>query len=154
MLKSLELKVPPLIVVIAAGLAMWATARMLPGFSFQIRGSAWIALILAGLGIGIVVAGVTGFKIHRTTMNPLKPQAATTIVTTGIYRFTRNPMYLGIVLVLVGWTVYLANVAAAPWLIAFVTYMTKFQIEPEERALQALFGQEYAEYAAKVRRWL
>ncbi len=153
-MKSLELKIPPLIVVIVTGLGMWATSRALPGFSFRVWGGIWTALMPVGLGVGIVTAGVVSFRLHRTTMNPLKPQAATTIVTTGIYRFTRNPMYLGIVLVLVGWTVYLANVAAAPWLIAFVAYMTKFQIEPEERTLLALFGREYTEYAAKVRRWL
>ncbi len=154
MVKSLELKVPPLIVVIIAGLGMWATARAFPGLSFQIRGGAWIALTLAALGIGIIAAGVLTFRIHHTSLNPLKPEAATKIITSGLYRFTRNPIYLGLALVLAGWSVYLAHVAAALWLIAFVRYMTKFQIEPEEHALRALFGQDYDEYSAKVRRWL
>ena len=84
----------------------------------------------------------------------MKPETTASIVTTGIYRVTRNPMYLGLAFVLMGWATYLANLAALLLVPAFVAYMTRFQIKPEERALLAKFGLSFAEYLAAVRRWI
>ena len=84
----------------------------------------------------------------------MKPETASSIVTVGIYRFTRNPMYLGLAFALAGWAIYLANLAALLIVPIFVAYMTQFQIKPEERALLAKFGADFAAYMAAVRRWL
>jgi protein-S-isoprenylcysteine O-methyltransferase Ste14 len=87
-------------------------------------------------------------------MNPTKPSATSSLVTNGVFRFTRNPMYLSLLLYLVAWAVYLANWLALLLVPVFMLYITRFQIKPEERALSAQFGPEYASYKARVRRWL
>ncbi len=87
-------------------------------------------------------------------MNPIKPGAASSLVTGGVFRFTRNPMYLSLLLYLLAWTAYLSNWLALLLVPVFVLYINQLQIKPEERALSALFGSEYASYKARVRRWL
>ena len=113
-----------------------------------------VAIAIALVGGAFSAAGVTAFRRASTTLNPTKPEAASSLVTGGIYRITRNPMYVGLLFVLIGWTVFLC----APWVLAgplaFVAYMTHFQIAPEERVLASIFGEAYASYKARVRRWL
>jgi protein-S-isoprenylcysteine O-methyltransferase Ste14 len=94
------------------------------------------------------------FLRARTTINPLKPGNASALVAGGIYRFTRNPMNLGLATLLLAWTIYLGNIAALAGVLLFILYMNRFQIAPEERALQARFGAEFDAYCARVRRWI
>jgi protein-S-isoprenylcysteine O-methyltransferase Ste14 len=75
-------------------------------------------------------------------------------VDSGIYRFTRNPMYLGMLLVLTAGAVYLGNLAAFAVLPVFVVCMNRLQICPEERFMQEKFGEAYRDYTARVRRWI
>ncbi|HNP34989.1 MAG TPA: isoprenylcysteine carboxylmethyltransferase family protein [Woeseiaceae bacterium] len=133
---------------------MWAASTVIPAASFPLPGALIIAFTFAFVGGGIAAAGVWAFRQHHTTLNPMKPETASSIVTAGIYRVTRNPMYLGLALALVGWAMYLANLAALLIVPAFVAYMTQFQIKPEERALLAKFGPDFATYMAAVRRWI
>ena len=84
----------------------------------------------------------------------MKPQAASSLVIVGVYKLTRNPMYLGLSLVLLGWAVFLWSAWALLGPIVFIAYISRFQIAPEERVLATLFGAEYSAYKAKVRRWL
>ncbi|WP_422879670.1 methyltransferase family protein [Noviherbaspirillum cavernae] len=97
---------------------------------------------------------MVSFRRASTTVNPVSPGAATSLVSAGIYAFTRNPMYLGFLLGLSGWAVYLSNAAAFLALPFFVLYLNRFQIAPEERALQTLFGGEFSAYRGRVRRWI
>ncbi len=97
---------------------------------------------------------MVSFSRAKTTMNPIKPAAAAALVTSGPFRFTRNPMYLSLFLYLLGWATYLSFVPALLFLPGFVLYMNHFQIKPEERVLSSLFGPEYAAYKERVRRWL
>jgi len=150
----LELKIPPLLVWLVMAGAMLGVAYLAPGLSFTLAGSSAFALALAGLGGAVAVAGVIAFRAKRTTVNPLTPGASSTVVSNGVYRLSRNPMYLGFLLALAGWAVYLSNAGAALLLPAFVAYMTRYQIKPEERALLAKFGSEFADYRSRVRRWL
>jgi protein-S-isoprenylcysteine O-methyltransferase Ste14 len=113
-----------------------------------------IALATFGLAVGILVTAVVGFRKAKTTVDPMHPEAASTIVTSGIYRFTRNPMYLGFLLALIAWAVFLGNFVAALMPLLFVAYMNRFQISPEERTLLARFGAPYESYLRSVRRWL
>ena len=94
------------------------------------------------------------FRKAKTTMNPFKPDTSSALVSHGVYRFTRNPMYVGLLITLLGWAAFLWQPWALFFLPLFVLYITQFQIKPEERVLSSLFGTEYAEYMAKVRRWL
>ena len=106
------------------------------------------------LGIFFCIAGVVSFRRAKTTVNPLKPEAATALVSSGIYGISRNPMYVGFALFLLAWVVYLSSPWLSTGIVGFVLYMNQFQIEPEERALKEIFGPEFISYQAKVRRWL
>ena len=150
----LELKIPPLLVWLVIAGAMLGVAHSAPGLSFTLAGSSAIAMALVALGGTVAIAGVIAFRDKRTTINPLTPSASSSVVSGGVYRVSRNPMYLGFLLALAGWAVYLSNAGAALLLPAFVAYMTQYQIQPEERALLAKFGSEFAQYASRVRRWL
>ena len=150
----LELKIPPLAVWLVLAGVMLGVAYAAPGLSFTLAGSSAIALALVALGIAVALAGVINFRNKRTTVNPLTPSASSVIVSGGVYRFSRNPMYLGFLLALTGWAVYLSNAGSMLLLPAFVAYMSQYQIKPEERALRAKFGNEFAQYMSRVRRWL
>lgn len=150
----LELKIPPLLVWLAFAGAMGGVAYAVPKLSFTLAGSSAIALALVALGVALAFAGVIAFRLKRTTVNPLTPSASSAVVSSGVYRLSRNPMYLGFLLALAGWALYLSNAGAALFLPAFVAYMTQYQIKPEERALVAKFGGEFAQYMSRVRRWL
>jgi protein-S-isoprenylcysteine O-methyltransferase Ste14 len=97
---------------------------------------------------------VVGFRVRRTTVNPTRPAAATALVQDGVYRWTRNPMYVGLALGLAGVAVGLSNLGAMVLLPAFVAWIDRFQIVPEERALLAKFAAAFTDYSARVRRWL
>ena len=150
----LELRIPPPLVWLVFAGAMLGVAHAAPGLAFGLPGSPVIALTLAVAGVTMAFAGVLALRGKRTTVDPFHPGAASTVVASGVYRVTRNPIYLGLLLTLAGWAVYLSNACAALLLPAFVAYMTRFQIEPEERALLARFGAEFAQYTSHVRRWL
>jgi len=134
--------------------AMWAASRGAAVLAVPdvLRFGATAAIV--ALGIGFSAAGVLAFRRARTTIDPTRPGRASSLVNSGVYRITRNPMYVGLACVLVAWAVFLASPWALAGPIAFVLYIGRFQIAPEERALSELFGSEYAQYRAKVRRWL
>ena len=151
---SLDLKIPPVaLVLITAGL-MWLGAWSVPKLGFEVPGRNYIAGGMALVGALVSILGVVSFKRAKTTVNPMKPESTSSLVVAGIYRVTRNPMYLGFLLILLGWAAYLSNVLASLPVVGFVVYMTLFQIRPEERALEALFGPEFADYKGRVRRWI
>lgn len=156
-MNALELKVPPPVVALCLALLMWLVASAVPvapPFDLSIGLRASLAVALAVIGQGISIAGIVSFRHARTTINPLKPGAASALVRDGVFRFTRNPMYLGLLLTLVGWAVWLWSPAALLFLPVFVLYIDRFQISPEERALATLFGAEFAGYRTRVRKWL
>ncbi|MCO5975848.1 methyltransferase family protein [Ideonella oryzae] len=153
-MRWLEHRVPPPLLALLLGWAMHASAAGSPALPWP-RAVAWplmALLVLAGLACDL--SGLWRFLRARTTINPLRPQNSSALVTGGIYRLTRNPMYLGLALLLSAWAVHLQT--AWPWAgpLAFVAYITRFQILPEERALRARFGSDYQAYCERVRRWL
>lgn len=153
-MSSLELKVPPLAqVAVFAGL-MWLAARAVPALAFAFPGQLAAALLLVAAGALVAGAGVVAFRRARTTVDPRDPGKSTELVATGIYRASRNPMYLGFLLALAGWGVFLGNVLALAALPLFVAAMNRLQIAPEERALRARFGDSFTRYERSVRRWL
>ena len=145
---------PPLVVALSFGVEMWVVARALPSLHCEFPGRRPIALGLLALGVAISVAGVIAFRSARTTTNPLRPDAASALVVTGIYTRTRNPMYLGFVLMLLAWCAWLAHPVTLLGIPGFVAWMNRFQIPAEERAIGALFGAEFEQYRARVRRWI
>jgi protein-S-isoprenylcysteine O-methyltransferase Ste14 len=153
-MRGLELKVPPPAVMLVTGALMWWVARAVPQFAFVFPARELCAVSIGCAGIVSGVLGVVAFKRARTTLNPLKPESSSSLVVSGIYARTRNPMYLGLLLVLTGWAIFLSNVVAFLLLPAVILYLNRFQIEPEERALAKLFGQSFAAYKDRSRRWL
>ena len=153
MFNALELKVPPLALVFLFGALMWLVSDY-SLFPIALPWHSAFALIFCTVGSAIVLAGVLTFRRMKTTVNPLTPEATTTMVTSGIYRVTRNPMYLGFLLILTGWAMYLSNLLSFAFLPLFVWYMNRFQILPEERALGIKFSEAFTRYKRSVRRWL
>jgi protein-S-isoprenylcysteine O-methyltransferase Ste14 len=146
--------VPPVAALLCVAVPMWLVARLAPSLVVELPGRRAIAVALASAGAAVALAGVAEFRRVRTTVDPLRPERASALVVSGIFRWTRNPMYLGLAIVLLGWAVYLAHPLAALGVPAFVAWMNGSQIPREERALEQLFGAEFAQYKTRVRRWL
>ena len=153
-MSSLELKVPPPAVALLFGFLMWLASSLVAPVEVPFGSRVAVALVLASVGLVFGISGMVSFSRAKTTMNPTKPAATSSLVTTGPFRFTRNPMYLSLLLYLLAWTAYLSNLLALLFLPVFVLYINQFQIKPEERVLFSLFGPEYAAYKGRVRRWL
>ena len=152
-MNALELKIPPPIVAILVAAMMWLASRV-PALRLEIPARRMIAASLAMLGVAVAVAGVLSFRRAQTTVNPLKPESTSSLVVSGVYRVSRNPMYVGMLLVLLGWAVLLSNMLVLAIVPAFVLYMNRFQIGPEETVLARMFGGEYETYRSHVRRWI
>ena len=153
-MKSLELKVPPVLQVLIIAFVMYGLSGLLPNLQVMVFGTNWLAIGLVLVGMALAIMGVLAFKKAQTTVNPHTPEKSASLVTNGIYHYTRNPMYLGMLLVLLGWAFYLSNFAALLVLPVFIIYMSRFQIQPEERFMKQKFSDEYQIYMTKVRRWL
>lgn len=150
----LELKIPPGVLVIILALLMRWGAAFAPRFDFQIPWPSAVAGIVAIAGLIAGLLAVLEFKRAKTTVNPIKPQSSSALVVSGIYAVSRNPIYLGMLLVLLGWALWLGNLVAFAFLPMFILYMNRFQIQPEERALATLFGTDFQMYRSRVRRWI
>jgi protein-S-isoprenylcysteine O-methyltransferase Ste14 len=150
----LDHRIPPPLVAALAAIGMWAVSAWGPPLPMPPAGRHMAAIVLAAVGLAIDAAALATFRLSRTTFNPLKPHRASTLVTRGPYRFSRNPMYVGSVCLLLGWAVYLSALLPLAGIPVFVLYIARFQIQPEELVLAAMFGEQYTSYAARVRRWL
>ena len=159
-MRILELKIPPPLVGVLVALAMWGVAVYGPARSFAQMWSEAPVLRYAVIAVLVATAlvfdgfGLLAFRRFRTTINPLAPERSSALVTTGIYRITRNPMYVGMALLLLAWAVYLSAWLPLLGPLVFVLYITRFQILPEERILQQRFGDAFLSYTTQVRRWL
>lgn len=153
-MQALENRIPPPLVAVLFAVLMGLLARGLPGLDPGLGTSLLLALPLVMVGLLFVLAGGLAFRRAKTTVNPLKPASASALVTSGIYQYTRNPMYVGFALWLLAWGLYLASPLVLLGVLGFVLYMNRFQIYPEERALGQLFGADFAAYRQRVRRWL
>jgi protein-S-isoprenylcysteine O-methyltransferase Ste14 len=153
-MNALENKIPPPVVALLIGTAMWAVARS--SASPEVDGSLRVAVSwgFAGLGVLAMALGMVEFRRAKTTINPVNIEAASSVVTAGVYRYTRNPMYVGLTLALVGWAVHLGMPFVLVGPVLFILYITRFQIIPEERVLTSKFGEEYRKYQERVRRWI
>ena len=151
---ALEFKVPPVALTLLFALLMWLTSTYDGPLPFPLPWRRAIAFLVCCAGLVIGLGGVVAFRRAKTTVNPITPEATTTMVTSGPYRFSRNPMYLGLLLLVIGWAVFLSNLLAFALLPLFVLYMNRFQIIPEERVLSGKFVHQFAAYKKTVRRWI
>ena len=150
----MRLKIPPAVQLFISALLMWiisiyaVNVRFIFYFSNEL---ALFSLIIAGT---IIVFGIAAFKKAETTVNPFNPDKASSLVARGIYQYTRNPMYFGLLLLLFSIGFYLQNLASMFVLPIYVWFISKYQIIPEEESLHKLFGQDYVNYQERVRRWI
>ena len=152
-MQALELKIPPPAVAALVAGGMWGISLVAP--SLQVPALIRVAAAIIALTGGVFsIAGVISFRRAGTTLNPMQPETTSSLVSSGIFRVTRNPMYAGLLLVLVAWAVFLSSAWALLGPLAFVLYINRFQIAPEERVLSAIFGTAYSAYKSRVRRWL
>lgn len=154
MFSKLELKIPPALLVLIVALFMWLTAHYLSTISIPagLRYFGFATFLLCG--IVIIIIGGLRFKAASTTVNPITPNASSSLVTSGIYKYSRNPMYIGFLLMLIAWSVFLTSLFALALTTVYVSYINRFQIQPEEKALESIFGDQYLRYKSNVRRWL
>ncbi|TKB57371.1 methyltransferase family protein [Ferrimonas aestuarii] len=154
-MKNLELKIPPVAVLLATAAVMFLVSKLhLCGFGinaiirFEITGLlGFIAVVVLGLS-------VVAFREYRTTVNPMHPENTRHLVTVGIFRYSRNPMYLAMVMLLLAWACYLNEVLNLGLVALFIMFIQRFQILPEERMLEGHFGDEFGNYFRRTRRWL
>ena len=147
-------RIPPPILMILAALLMWALDHWMPLAQWIIAPWNRLGGLVAAVGIAIDLAALVRFRKAATTVNPLDPSKASRLVTDGVFRISRNPMYLGLLLLLIGWAVWLGSVS--PWLVLplYVVVITLVQIIPEEQALSRNFGEQYLSYRQSVARWI
>ena len=153
-MRVLENKIPPPLVALIFAIIMW----WLSSFSTAGNLNPVTRLVLSSLIVVVAIffclSGIISFRRAKTTVNPLKPETASSLVNSGIYRISRNPMYVGLALFLVSLSVYLSSPLSILGVIGFILYINEYQIKPEERALMDIFGAEFSIYKSKVRRWL
>lgn len=152
--RFLDHRIPPPVVGVLVATAMWFGSHVGPSLPLADTPRHVIAGLLAAAGIAFDLLGLLAFRAARTTINPLRPGRASALVVSGVYRYTRNPMYVGMACLLLAWAVLLSAMIALAGPVIFGLFITRFQIVPEEQVLEALFGEHYRQYAARVRRWL
>ena len=149
----MRLKLPPAVIFLIFVLLMYGLDRFLPFGEFDFYGRKMLIRILAWVGMLTAVWAMILFFRKKTSMDPRAPEKASSLVTGGVYKFSRNPMYLALLLFLLAWGLFLGNAFNTLLAAGFVSYMNAFQIKPEEEALLASFGEPYARYYKEVRRW-
>jgi len=144
---------PPVVALIFAGL-MWGVSMLSNHIQIDSALVGVLSAIICLLGLTINILAAVSFRAAKTTMNPMKPKNATQLVNSGMYKLSRNPMYLGVLFILSAWALWLGSVFNIAVLFLFVWYITKFQIIPEEEVLESLFAEEFKSYKSNVRRWI
>ena len=153
-MKALELKIPPVAQFLVFAALMWLLAKYLPALSFAIPFRGTLAALLFCLGGILAVPAVSAFRSSGTTVDPRTPDKATQLVVSGVYRYSRNPMYLGLLLLLAAWATWLSNLLGFVLLPVFVAGMNRLQIRLEEAAMERQFGDAFRAYRESVRRWI
>jgi protein-S-isoprenylcysteine O-methyltransferase Ste14 len=145
---------PPALQTAVYAALSWFLVNHFPEFRIEWNGFRYLAAGLITVGLVIIAIAIGAFVRAKTTINPVSPDIARKLVTKGLYRISRNPMYFGMLLLLVGWAVYLQNPLGFGPTAMFIVTMTTLQIKPEEKALRNKFGSEYDAYCKRVRRWI
>jgi protein-S-isoprenylcysteine O-methyltransferase Ste14 len=152
-MNSLETRMPPPIVTAAAIAGVWFADRYDFG-RVAWQTPQWLVGVLIGFALLLMLLAVIEMFRRRTTVNPLTPDRSSALVTNGVFKLSRNPIYLGDALLIVAAGLFFSNLVFIPVLALFVIYINRFQINPEERALQKKFGQAFSIYLEQTRRWL
>ena len=148
----METKIPPPVVTLIFGFAIYLSRKIFP--EIEIQHASFFGMFLLLLGFLILISAVQLFRNDKTTVNPLSPEQATKLVTNGIFKLSRNPMYLGMAVILASVAVFFNIIGGIIFMALFCLYITKFQIIPEEKAMKELFAQDFEQYMKATRRWI
>ena len=148
----METKIPPPVVTLIFGFAIYLSRKIFP--EIEIQYASFFGMFLLLLGFFILISAVKLFRNDKTTVNPLSPEQATKLVTNGIFKISRNPMYLGMAVILASVAVFFNIIGGIIFMALFCLYITKFQIIPEEKAMKELFAQDFERYMQATRRWV
>jgi len=149
----MQLRIPPALIFLFTALCMYLLGAFLPVGYFDFFGRFYLMAALLALAFILGIASLWQFFKSHTTIDPRKPDQTEVLETKGVYSFSRNPMYLALLLVLLAWGLWLGNAFNTVLAAGFVSVINKLQIIPEETALQKKFGKAYAQYCIRVRRW-
>jgi protein-S-isoprenylcysteine O-methyltransferase Ste14 len=153
-MKFLELKIPPVLLVVTFTVLQFIASKLFTPLGIDISLRLNLFILVSVFSGGLTLAGVWSFRKANTTVNPTKPESSSDLVQSGIYQYTRNPMYLGFSCFLFGFGIFLDNALSITLVFVFISYMSHFQIKPEEVALSKIFNEEFEGYKNKVRRWV
>ncbi len=145
-------KIPPPIVTLIFGLCIYFSGPFFPEYIFSMAN--FLSGLILFVGVGILIVSAASFRKHQTTINPLKPEQASSLVISGVFSFSRNPMYLGMVFILISVSIKFNLFGGLLITSMFALFITKFQIIPEEAAMHKLFPKEFASYKENTRRWI
>ena len=147
----MKAKIPPPVIAIACIVINYLSTLLITSFTFSNQRAMGGVILM--FGFFTAISAVSLFRKNRTTINPMKPEDTTTLITTGIFFYTRNPMYLGLLLIVISTLMFFGAWFGLIVVCFFIWYINTYQIQPEEEALQKLFGDQFTEYSKKVRRW-
>ncbi|UYI48321.1 isoprenylcysteine carboxylmethyltransferase family protein [Vibrio natriegens] len=153
-MRKLELRVPPVAVFLLVVLLMYWLKGLTPTFMITVPFVEFVVAALTLLSGFIGIAGVYEFRKAKTTVNPVKPESASSVVNTGVFAYTRNPMYVALLLLIIALGLWWQHLSVTPCGALFISYMNRYQIKPEEHVLERLFGEDYLKYKNRVRRWI
>ena len=154
LLKSISMKtrIPPPLVTLIFGFIIFLTKNIFP--KIKISNNIAFGSLFILIGILIASSSIILFKRYRTAITPINPKSATKLITGGIYKFSRNPMYFSLLLLLIGISIMTNPIGGFIFIPIFILYLNLFQILPEEKAMTDLFKDEFLEYKNSVRRWI
>ena len=145
-------KIPPPIVTLICALIIYFSSSFFPSYTFPLFNA--LSILSLGSGLLLIFLAVNSFKKSQTTINPLQPDLASSLVTDGVFKYSRNPMYLGMLFILIFISLRFNLIGGSLVALGFVIYITKYQIVPEEIAMVKLFNDKFIAYKSRVRRWL
>tara|TARA_S200000501_G_C20641700_1_gene663536 strand:+ start:301 stop:747 length:447 start_codon:yes stop_codon:yes gene_type:complete len=145
-------KVPPPIITLICGFLIYLSKPFFPELIFNYANI--LSLFFLILGLSIIVISFRLFKKEKTTINPIMIEKASLLVTSGVFKYSRNPMYLGMVLILISISIKFNFYGGVLIVAVFFFFITYFQIIPEEKAMLKLFGKEFIKYKKQTRRWI
>ena len=145
-------KIPPPIVTLICALIIYFSSLFFPSYTFPLFNA--LSILILGSGLLLIFFAVKSFKKAQTTINPLQSDLASFLVTEGVFKYSRNPMYLGMLFILIFISLRFNLIGGSLVALGFVIYITKYQIVPEEIAMVKLFNDKFIAYKSRVRRWL
>ena len=146
------IKIPPPILVLILATSNYFSQNQLEIIYLPYKHSISILILL--VGTLILINPVCNFIKSKTTVNPVKFVNVNKLVTSGIYKYSRNPMYLGMILIIISTSIFYLNYYSMVTPFIFHFWINRFQIKREEIFLKEKFGKEYLSYMSKSRRWI